>query len=406
MTIKIGIIGKTNTGKTTFFNSATLDTSEISSYPFTTKEAKTSTGNAITLCVHPEFNVQDEPNNSKCVDGWRYIPIELIDLPGLIKDAWKGKGLGNQFLSIAAQSDALLHVVDCSGGIDSSGKITEAGTGDPVSDFADIEEELIMWYQKIMEGNRDKVSKLIKSGTEIIDALTELYQGIGVKKLHVIEALKLLNLEEKEFDNFDTTDTKKLAKLLRKISKPTLIVANKIDVSGADKNFNRLRERYNENIVVPASADSELTLRRAEQQDFIKYSPGSEQFDIIKPESLNEKQQKALEFIKKDIMGEYMRTGVQFAINVTVFKLLKMNSIYPVANEDNLSDKKGRVLPDLILLKNGATIKDLANEIHTDLTKGLLYAKDLRYNLRLPTHYQLRDRDVISLVSATKKQSS
>ena len=101
-----------------------------------------------------------------------------------------------------------------------------------------------------------------------------------------------------------------------------------------------------------------------------------------------------------------MRTGVQFAINVTVFKLLKMNSIYPVANEDNLSDKKGRVLPDLILLKNGATIKDLANEIHTDLSKGLLYAKDLRYNLRLPTHYQLRDRDVISLVSATKKQSS
>jgi len=406
MTIKIGIIGKTNTGKTTFFNSATLDTSEISSYPFTTKEAKTSTANAITLCVHPEFNVQDEPNNSKCLDGWRYIPIELIDLPGLIKDAWKGKGLGNQFLSIAAQSDALLHVVDCSGGIDSSGKITEVGTGDPVSDFADIEEELVMWYQKIMEGNRDKISKLIKSGTETIDAIAELYQGIGVKKTHVLEGLKLASLEEKEFDNFDITDTKKLAKLLRKISKPTLIVANKIDIPGADKNFNRLRERYNQNIVVPASADSELTLRRAEQQNFIKYSPGSEQFDIIKTDSLNEKQQNALEFIKKDIMGEYMRTGVQFAINVTVFKLLKMNSIYPVANENDLSDKKGRVLPDLILLKNGATIKDLANEIHTDLTKGLLYAKDLRYNLRLPSHYQLRDRDVVSLVSATKKQSS
>jgi len=406
MTIKIGIIGKTNTGKTTFFNSATLSTSEISSYPFTTKEAKTSTANAITLCVHPEFNVHDEPNNSKCLDGWRYIPIELIDLPGLIKDAWKGKGLGNQFLSIAAQSDALLHVVDCSGGIDSSGKITEPGAGDPVSDFADIEEELVMWYQKIMEGNRDKITKLIKSGTEISDAIAELYQGIGVKKTHVIESLKITNLIEKEFDDFDTSDTKQLAKLLRKISKPTLIVANKIDVSGADKNFNRLRERYNENIVVPASADSELTLRRAEQQNFIKYSPGSEQFDIIKPESLNEKQQNALDFIKQDIMGEYMRTGVQFAINIAVFKLLKMNSVYPVANEEDLSDKKGRVLPDLILLKNGATIKDLANEIHTDLTKGLLYAKDLRYNLRLPTHYQLRDRDVISLVSATKKQSN
>lgn len=61
-------------------------------------------------------------------------------------------------------------------------------------------------------------------------------------------------------------------------------------------------------------------------------------------------------------------------------------------------------MPDLILLKNGATINDLAKEIHSDLTKGLLYGKDLRYNLRLPVDYQLRDRDVVSLVSAVKKQ--
>ena len=405
MVIKIGIIGKTNTGKTTFFNSATLSSSEISTYPFTTKTPESSIANAITLCVHMEFNVQDEPNNSKCTDGWRYVPVELIDLPGLIKDAWKGKGLGNQFLSIAAQSDALLHVVDCSGSIDASGKISEVGTGDPVSDFADIEEELIMWYQKILEGNRDKVSKNINSGTELVDAFTDLYMGIGVKKHHVISSLKTSELEEKKFDDYDSQDTKQFAKILRKISKPTLIVANKIDVHGADKNFNRLRERYNEVITVPASADSELTLRRAEQQNLIKYSPGSEQFEIINPEKLNDKQKKALDFIKKDIMGEYMRTGVQFAINVTVFKLLKMNSIYPVANEDTLADKKGRVLPDLILVKEGATIKDLANEIHTDLSKGLLYGKDLRYNLRLPTNYQLRDRDVISLVSATKKST-
>ena len=400
MVIKIGIIGKTNTGKTTFFNSATLSSSEISTYPFTTKTPESSIANAITLCVHMEFNVQDEPNNSKCTDGWRYVPVELIDLP-----AWKGKGLGNQFLSIAAQSDALLHVVDCSGSIDASGKISEVGTGDPVSDFADIEEELIMWYQKIIEGNRDKVSKNIKSGTEIVDAFTDLYMGIGVKKHHVIDTLKICELQEKSFDEYDSQDTKQFAKILRKISKPTLIVANKIDVPGADKNFNRLRERYNEVITVPASADSELTLRRAEQQHLIKYSPGSEQFEIINPEKLNEKQKNALDFIKKDIMGEYMRTGVQFAINVTVFKLLKMNSIYPVADEEKLSDKKGRILPDLILLKEGATIKDLANEIHTGLSKGLLYAKDLRYNLRLPIHYQLRDRDVVSLVSATKKSS-
>ena len=403
MSIKIGLIGKTNTGKTTFFNSATLSSEEISSYPFTTKKPVSGVAHAITLCVHPEFKIQDNPNNSKCLDGWRYIPIELIDLPGLIKDAWKGKGLGNQFLSIAAQSDVLLHVVDASGGIDSTGKITKVGTGDPISDFADIEEELIMWYHKILEGNREKISKLIKSGSHILDAITDLYRGIGVNRAHVKETILATGLEDKDFDDFDMVDSKKFASYLRKISKPTLIVANKVDVEGADKNFDRLRDRYSNSIIIPVSGDSEFVLRRAEQKGLIKYSPGSEQFEILKADELNEKQTNALNFIKKGIMGEYMRTGVQFAINVAVFKLLKMNSIYPVADEKNLSDKKGRVLPDLILLKNGATINDLAKEIHTDLTKGLLYAKDLRYGLRLPTDYQLRDRDVVSLVSAVKK---
>ena len=403
MPIKIGLIGKTNTGKTTFFNSSTLSSDEISTYPFTTKKSSTSTGYAITLCVHPEFNVNDNPNNSKCKDGWRYIPIELIDLPGLIKDAWKGKGLGNQFLSIASQSDALLHIVDASGSIDSSGRITETGTGDPVSDFADIEEELNMWYQKILEGNRDKLQKMIKTEDDQITALTELYQGLGVKKIHVKESLRITGLEEKNIENYDMQDSKKFSTQLRKISKPTLIVANKIDVNGADRNFERLRERYNDTIVVPASADSELTLRRAEQKNLIRYSPGSEQFDILNTDDLNQKQKAALDFISKDIMGEYMRTGVQFAINMTVFKLLKMNSIYPVADPENLSDKKGRVLPDLVLLKDGATVVDLAKEVHSDLVKGLLYAKDLRYNLRIPINYQLRDRDVICLISASKK---
>ena len=403
MPIKIGLIGKTNTGKTTFFNSSTLSSDEISTYPFTTKKSSVSIGHAITLCVHPEFNVEDNPINSKCKDGWRYIPIELIDLPGLIKDAWKGKGLGNQFLSIASQSDALLHIVDASGGIDSSGRITEVGTGDPVSDFADIEEELNMWYQKILEGNRDKLQKMMESDNDQINALTELYQGMGVKKIHVKETLKTTKLEDKNIENYDINDSKKFATQLRRISKPTLIVANKIDIKGAAKNFQRLRERYNDMIVVPASADSELSLRRAEQKELIKYSPGSEQFDILRADDLNEKQKNALNFIQSDIMGEYMHTGVQFAINITVFKLLKMNSIYPVATPENLSDKKGRILPDLILLKDGSTVIDLAKEIHSDLIKGLLYAKDLRYNLRIPTNYQLRDRDVISLVSASKK---
>jgi ribosome-binding ATPase len=402
--IKIGLIGKTNTGKTTFFNSATLSSAEISNYPFTTKQPAIGNAHAITLCVHRELKVQDQPRNSRCVDGWRFIPIELVDLPGLIKGAWEGKGLGNQFLSIASQSDALLHVVDASGSIDASGRIAEPGTGDPVADIADIEEELVMWYVKLFEANRDKISRATGGGMDRILAITEVFRGIGVREDHVQLALAENNVAETKFDDFGPQKSKDFCWSLRDISKPTLIVANKVDLPTATENFNRLREEYKDIIVVPASADAELTLRRAETRGVIRYIPGDERFEINDQTKLNDKQKWALNFIRKDILGEYMRTGVQFAINVAVFKLLKMNAIYPVADVQKFSDKHGNVLPDVYLMRSGSTVEDLAREIHSELAKGMIYALDGRDGLRLPTNYQLKDRDVLSIVSARKKK--
>jgi ribosome-binding ATPase len=402
--IKIGLIGKTNTGKTTFFNSATLSSAEISNYPFTTKQPAIGNAHAITLCVHRELKVQDQPRNSRCIDGWRFIPIELVDLPGLIKGAWEGKGLGNQFLSIASQSDVLLHIVDASGSIDASGRIAEPGTGDPVADIADIEEELVMWYLKLFEANRDKISRAIGGGMDRILAITEVFRGIGVREDHVKLALAQNNVAETKFDDFGPQESKDFCWSLRDISKPTLIVANKVDLPTATENFNRLREEYKDIIVVPASADAELTLRRAETRGVIRYIPGDERFEINDQTKLNDKQKWALNFIRKDILGEYMRTGVQFAINVAVFKLLKMNAIYPVADVQKFSDKHGNVLPDVYLMKSGSTVEDLAREIHSELAKGMIYALDGRDGLRLPTNYHLKDRDVLSIVSARKKK--
>lgn len=403
--IRIGLIGKTNTGKTTFYNSATLSAAEISNYPFTTKQPNVGNAHAIALCVHKEFDLQDNPKNSRCIDGWRFIPIELVDLPGLIKGAWEGKGLGNQFLSIAAQSDALLHVVDASGSIDASGKIAESGTGDPVADVGDIEEELVMWYLKLFEANRDKISRAITgAGIEAVSAITEVFRGIGVKEEHVKLALEQNKLTAVKVDDFGPQQTKDFCWSLRDISKPTLIVANKVDLPSATENFRRLREEYKDIIVIPASADAELTLRRAETRGVIRYIPGDERFEINEQTSLNDKQKWALNFIRKDILGEYMRTGVQFAINVAVFKLLKMNAIYPVANVQNFADKHGNVLPDVYLMKSGSTVEDLAREIHSDLAKGMLYAVDARDGLRLPLDYHLKDRDVLSIVSARSKK--
>jgi ribosome-binding ATPase YchF (GTP1/OBG family) len=402
--IKIGLIGKTNTGKTTFFNAATLASAEISNYPFTTKHPSTGNAQAITICVHKEFDVQDNPKNSRCMDGWRYIPIELIDLPGLIKGAWQGKGLGNQFLTVAAQSDALIHVVDVSGGIDVTGKVTEQGTGDPVADVGDIEEELAMWYLKLLEGNRDKISRSINAGVDIIMAITDVLRGVGVRDEHVKMALKKNSMMGGKFDEFDSQKIKDFLRSLRYISKPTLILANKIDLPSAADNFKRLRDKYKDVLVIPSSADAELTLRRAESRGLIRYNPGDERFEIVHQEQLNDKQKWALNFIRQDILGEYLRTGVQFAINVAVFKLLSMNTVYPVGDIKKLSDKHGNILPDVYLMESGSSIEDLAKTIHTELAKGILYAIDARDGLHLPRNYILKDRDILSIISAKKRK--
>ena len=400
----MGLIGKTNAGKTTFFNSATSSNEEISTYPFTTKHPKIGNASVISLCVHREFNLKDSPKNSTCVDGWRFIPIELVDLPGLIKGAWEGKGLGNQFLSVAAQSDVLLHIVDASGSIDSSGRLAEPGTGDPIADVSDIEEEMILWYLKLFEGNRDKIIRSINSGSDAVQSITEIFQGIGVKEWHVKRALEENELNDKKIGDFDPLQSRRFASTLRELSKPTLIVANKVDLSAAADNFKRLREHNKHMLVVPCSADAELTLRRAQVKGLIRYFPGDERFEINEKTSLNEKQKWALNFIRKDILGEYLQTGVQFALNVAVFKLLNMNVVYPVADPGKLSDKRGNVLPDAYLMRSGSSVEDLANEIHSDLVKGILYAVDVRNGLRLPINYLVKDRDVLSIISAMKKK--
>ncbi|MGA2663824.1 MAG: YchF-related putative GTPase [Nitrososphaerales archaeon] len=404
MVIRIGIVGKTNAGKTTLFNSMTLQSAEISNYPFTTKSPNEGVAQVVTLCVHKEFGVQDNPKNSKCEDGWRFIPIEVTDLPGLIKGAYMGKGLGNQFLSVAAQSDALLHVVDASGSVDKEGKITETGIGDPIADFADVELELVLWYTKMFTSNLAKIAKAAKlPGGDLGSSVADVMQGIGVRKEHVNYALKEALLGGKDVDGWNEKEIQNFCWILRDVSKPTLIIANKMDLPNAAENFKKLREHYKDLIVVPTSGEAELSLRRAEAKGYIKYVPGEERFDVVKPQELTQAQQTALAYIRRKVFGEYLRTGVQFALSIAIFKLLKMNAIYPVADPEKLTDKSGNVLPDVYLLPTGSTLDDLARTVHTDLHKGLLYAVDVRTGIHLPTDYVLRDRDVLSIVSTARR---
>ena len=112
-----------------------------------------------------------------------------------------------------------------------------------------------------------------------------------------------------------------------------------------------------------------------------------------------------LAYVQQRVMTRLMRTGVQFAVNSCVFKLLGMNAVYPVEDPKNFADAKGNVLPDTYLVSNGHSAKDLAREIHTELASKMLYAIDARNGLRLPSDYILRDRDIVSIVTAARKKN-
>jgi ribosome-binding ATPase YchF (GTP1/OBG family) len=400
--IRIGLIGKTNAGKTTFFNAATLLSAPVSTYPFTTKKPNIGQAYVRTVCVCKELGVRDNPKNSTCIGGARFIPVQLIDLPGLIKGSWMGKGLGSQFLSVASQADALIHITDASGSLDADGKMTKPGMGNPVSDVYDIEEELVRWFSKSIEKTLKKLRSHSKKGASTASLLERDLAGLKVTPDHIVKALELNGLVDKDPGKWNRDDLWNFAKSVRQISKPTLIIANKMDLSPAERNYENLAKEFGQAFVLPASSDAELALRRAEQKGYIQYLPGEEVFRVKDKEKLTADQREALTYVQQRVFSKWIQTGVQFAINTTVFKLMGMNTVYPVEDIEKLADRKGNVLPDVFLVPYDATVKELAAQVHSDLAKTMLYAIDARAKIRLPSDYKLKDRDVVKIVAATK----
>lgn len=400
--LTIGLIGKTNTGKTTFFNAATLLNAKISNFPFTTKEPNVGTAYACDICVCRELDVTDNPQNSTCIDGWRYVPIRLIDVPGLIKDAWKGRGLGNRFLNIIGQADALIHVIDASGSIDAEGKITTPGTGNPLQDALDVETEIERWIGEIIENNRDAIIRE-EAASSLTEAITKIVSGIKANQLQVSEALEKSKLKDLPFLEWTLDQVIRFATFLLPIIKPTLILANKMDILTSENNLEILTKYYGRGFVAACSAEAELALRRAEKKGLLNYTPGQELFKIKENVTLTPKQQGALNYIERRVLAKWMRTGIQQALNIVVFKLLRNNIIYPVSDETKYTDHHGNVLPDAYLLPDGSTPFDLAQNIHTRLAQDYILAIDAKTGIRLPKNYNLRHKDVIKILTKSKK---
>jgi ribosome-binding ATPase YchF (GTP1/OBG family) len=388
--ITLALAGKPNCGKSTFFKAATMAHAEIANYPFTTINPNFGVGYVRTKCPCTDLHLTCR----KCTDGQRFVPVNLIDVAGLVPDAHKGKGLGNQFLDHLRQADAILHIVDASGGTDSEGNPVGAGNHDPAEDIRFLGFEMTMWVYGILEKHWAKLNRQAQvKGFSIQQGVAETFTGLGittedVRDVEIAQKMDLVHAKMEDLVPF-------CAEMVR-ISKPMLVVGNKVDEAP-----DALRARLAEKKVAFASAASELALRNAAAAHVVKYLPGDREFAIVNEPALTAPQKAGLAKIA-GVMKQNNGTGVQEAINRAVFELLDRIVVYPVEDETHYCNKQGEVLPDAFLMKKGSTPHDLANQVHTDIGKGFLYAIDARTKMRIKENHQLRDGDIIKIVSAAK----
>jgi len=397
---QVGITGKPNTGKSTFFSSSTMIPVKIANYPFTTVQPNRGIAYIKVRDVSGEFDVTPNPVNSFTIGHWRFVPVELVDLPGLVPGAHEGRGLGNMFLTEVSNADVLIHILDASGTTDEEGRIRDSADWDVLKDVDFLEREYDYWLQTILRKSWDKITRQVESKRMLLaEAIFSTFSGIFKRQENVESAIVSSDLPSNP-RNWSDEKVLSFCSEARKLSKATLLVANKSDLPEAEKNINRLRERGY--VTVPCSAEAELVLRKAARSGIIEYIPGEHSFKIREGADINEKQKEALEIIERRVFEKWGTTGVQDAINKAYLELLDMITVYPVQDCRALTDSKGNILPDAYIIPRGSTIRQLAFSIHTDLGNNFLYGIDCRTMTRLGEEHVLKNNDVISILSASR----
>lgn len=391
----VGLVGKPSAGKSTFFSAATLVDVAIANYPFTTIEPNKGMGFVRVECIDKELGVQCNPRNGFCKNGIRYVPIEILDVAGLVPDAHKGVGMGNKFMDDLRQADALIHVVDASGGTNEKGEEVPSGTHDPCSDVEFLEKEVDLWFYGIIQRNWAKFSKMpYKGKSEMLYAASQILSGIGATPFHVDRAMMRTKLSEKALREWTEDDILAFAKQLRSSTKPIIIAANKADKAHAAENIERMQKQFPHLKIIACSGVAEMALRKAARDGAIEYYPGDSDFKVLK--ELSEQQAKGLEFVRQNILRKFGSTGVQQTLDETVFGILGYKAIFP-AGVNKLEDQHGNVLPDCFLLPSDATALDFAFKLHSDIGNNFIKAVDVKTRQLVGKDHVLKHRDAIEI---------
>ncbi|MCX8197712.1 MAG: YchF-related putative GTPase [Candidatus Micrarchaeota archaeon] len=382
----IGLVGAPNKGKSTFFSAATMVDAQIANYPFTTISPNKGVTYVRAPCPHAPLGLPGcNPKNSKCIGGTRLVPVNIVDVPGLVPGAHKGKGLGNKFLDSIREADALIQVLDGTGKTDLNGNPCDFSP--PIEEARFLKNELAMWIAGIMKRREGKAATQKEAAVAL--------SGLKISEQMIADAARKCGLDISG-GMPDEEGIERMARAIVDLRMPLAIACNKADAPGACKNCKELRQALGSGVFI-VSAAIELALRKANEKGLIKYTPGDSGFEIAG--NPDERQREALEKMRL-FLAENGGSGVQQAIDWVVYGLIGGIVVYPVEDEHRLSNHKGEVLPDALLVPRGTTVLQLAERIHTDFAKKFIGAIDAKRKIRVGGDHLLSNGDVIKIIAS------
>jgi ribosome-binding ATPase YchF (GTP1/OBG family) len=312
------------------------------------------------------------------VNGRRSVPIELLDVAGLVPGAHEGKGLGNKFLDDLRHADALIHVVDVSGTTDAEGKATRGY--DPSQDIVWLRSEIVQWIRgNLMQKWGSIKRRHVAVKATAVETLQGQFSGYGSTSSLVARTLDKLALKE-PLEHWSEETISKVVDAFTDEKFPTVYLLNKVDHADSDKNINKIAKMQDAKSIVLGSAITEVLLRKLAKQGYIRYTEGSEFVDTREDliadgdpdggglKELDEKLRNRIENIKDMVLYRFGSTGVVQVLSRAA-ELLGLVPVFPVRNVTSFGSGaagSNAVFRDCVLVKKNTTVAEVARKVVGD----------------------------------------